>query len=72
MKYRIVAIIRAVSHPVFPPYHPALNPIENIWIFVMQSFSSRNVTYKLKGLVPIAVAAFNSSENFVFFNGIYE
>lgn len=37
------------------PYHPDLNPIENIRIIVV----NRNVTYKLLDLIPIAVEAFN-------------
>lgn len=41
-----------------PPYHPMLNPIENIWGIVKSLKKKRNVCFKINDVIKIAEEEF--------------
>lgn len=55
-KKKLDAIFRAHGHDNLrlPPYHPAFNPIENVWGILIGRVSKRNVSFKLNDVVSIA------------------
>lgn len=54
-KYKIDKLFEAEGHAVLrlPPYHPDLNPIENIWGILKNVVADKNTTFKLKAVVKI-------------------
>lgn len=59
-QHQIDDLIRSAGHEVLrlPPYHPDLNPIENIWGIVKSRVSGRNTTFKLDDVKKIAEEEF--------------
>lgn len=60
-QHQIDDLIRSAGHEVLrlPPYHPDLNPIENIWGIVKSRVSSRNTTFKMDDVKKLAEEEFN-------------
>lgn len=62
LKYRIDQIFEEAGHNVLrlPPYHPTLNPIENIWGIVKGRVATRNVDFEVQTLIQITEEEFNN------------
>lgn len=60
VRYKIDEIFEASGHSVLrlPPYHPILNPIENIWGQVKGRVAKQNVSQKLKDVKVLAEEEF--------------
>lgn len=60
-KHKIDDIIHGMGHEVLrlPPYHPDLNPIENIWATVKARVGSRNTTFNLLDVQKLAEEEFS-------------
>lgn len=60
-KYRIDQIFEEAGHNVLrlPPYHPTLNPIENIWGILKGRVGQRNVDFDVKTLTKITEEEFD-------------
>ncbi|XP_054259724.1 uncharacterized protein LOC128984429 [Macrosteles quadrilineatus] len=61
-KYEIDEILSKHNHTCLrlPPYHPDLNPIENIWAIVKGWVASRNTTYKIADVKKLCEDKFGS------------
>lgn len=59
-KFKIDQIVEAAGHSVLrlPPYHPVLNPIENIWGAVKGRVGKRNVTQRMNDVKALAEEEF--------------
>lgn len=60
-KHKIDDIIHSMGHEVLrlPPYHPDLNPIENIWATVKARVGSRNTSFKFSDVQKLAEEEFS-------------
>lgn len=60
VKYVIDEIFEKAGHNVLrlPPYHPVLNPIENIWGIVKGRVAKRNVNQNINGIKILAEEEF--------------
>lgn len=61
-KYRIDQIFQEAGHDVLrlPPYHPTINPIENIWGIGKGRVGQRNVDFDVETLIKITEEEFNN------------
>ena len=60
-KYLVDNLMKEHGHDVLrlPPYHPDLNPIENIWNILKQWVASHNTTFKIHDIERLAQEKFN-------------
>lgn len=56
VQYALDELMGRHGHSVLrlPPYHPELNPIENIWATVKSWVGARNTTFKLQDVEQLA------------------
>lgn len=61
-KFKIDELLKNAGHSVLrlPPYHPDLNPIENIWGIVKHAVASRNVNFNLNDVIKLTNEEFGN------------
>lgn len=69
-KYKVDELLKEHGFAVLrlPPYHPDLNPIENIWGIVKNDVASRNINQNYTSIMSILNEAFDRVNKDVWFN----